>query len=237
MWRHLDVPRDPKIHLVAATKLSEEKFWSESLLGRSLVECRNLNSLTWNISFENRRGLPWIYNRAIEDGVATDILICVHDDVWFADADWLEKVIKAVGYFDVVGVAGNTRRQPGQCTWAFNPSSKPVFDWDHPYLSGQISHGSEIESDQDHFGPTPARVQLLDGVFIAANARLLRASQVRFDTRFTFNFYDLDFCRTARKAGLSLGTWPIAIVHASEGSFDTPSWRGAKQVFLGKWPD
>ena len=237
MWRHLEVPRDPKIHLVAATKLREEAFWSQSLLGRSLERWRDNDSLTWTISFENRRGLPWVYNRAIEEGAETDVIICVHDDVWIADADWLEKVVEALGQFDVVGVAGNTRRQPGQCTWAFVPSCRPEFVWDQPYLSGRISHGSEVESDQQDFGRSPERVQLLDGVFIAVNARLLRASQVRFDTRFSFHFYDLDFCRAASGAGLTLGTWPIEIIHASGGSFESPTWRGAKQVFLDKWPD
>ena len=237
MWRHLEVPCDPKIHLVVATKLREEAFWSQSLLGRSLEKWRDNDSLRWTISFENRRGLPWVYNRAIEEGAETDVLICVHDDVWIADADWLEKVIEALGQFDVVGVAGNTRRQPGQCTWAFIPSSRPEFVWDHPYLSGQVSRGTEVESEQQVIGPVSARVQLLDGVFIAANARLLRANKVRFDTRFTFHFYDMDFCRSACQAGFSIGTWPIEIIHASGGSFETPSWRSAKQVFLDKWTD
>jgi hypothetical protein len=236
MWRHLEVPRDAKIHLVAATKLSEEAFWSESLLGRSLEKWRDLASLRWTIRFGNRKGLPRVYNELMAQERTTDVMIFMHDDVWLADQEWINKVLVALKTFDVVGVAGNRRRQQGQCTWAFNPAIASGFHWDHPHLSGRIAHGTDLLHEYAEFGAAPARCELLDGVFFAVNARVLRASRVQFDTRFSFHFYDLDFCRSARKAGLLLGTWPIDLVHASGGSFSSPSWISMKQVFLDKWP-
>ena len=60
-------------------------------------------------------------------------------------------------------------------------------------------------------------VQSLDGVFLAARADILQRSGVRFDPRFAFHDYDLDFCRSATEARLSLGTWLFPLIHASGG--------------------
>jgi len=86
----------------------------------------------------------------------------------------------------------------------------------------------------DTFGPTPASVNLLDGVFIAARADRLKESAVRFDPRFKYHFYDLDFCRQCEAAGLSMGTWPIALTHGSYGSWGD-AWRKSKNIYLDKW--
>lgn len=235
MWRHLEVPRDPKIHLVAATKLREEAFWSQSLLGRSLEKWRDNDSLTWTISFENRKGLPRVYNESIERQTHADVMVFMHDDVWLADQEWIEKVGDALRTFDVVGVAGNKRRQPGQSSWAFRPWNQTGFHWDRPHLSGRIAHGTDEAHEVDEFGPAPASCELLDGVFLAINARVLRETGISFDARYSFHFYDLDFCRSARRMGLLLGTWPIELIHASAGSFGSPSWLGMWAHYKAKW--
>ena len=59
---------------------------------------------------------------------------------------------------------------------------------------------------------------------------------VRFDSNFGFHFYGLDFCRSAVAAGLRIGTWPIAITHASRGeSVQSPAWAESLQRYLHKW--
>jgi len=88
----------------------------------------------------------------------------------------------------------------------------------------------------DRFGPVPASVQLLDGVLIAARADRLQSSAVRFDPKFGYHAYDLDFCRQCERAGLSMGTWPIALAHGSVGCWDQ-RWRSAAQAYLRKWGD
>jgi GT2 family glycosyltransferase len=65
----------------------------------------------------------------------------------------------------------------------------------------------------------------------------LQEHNVRFDPRFDFHFYDLDFCRTARQKGLRLGTWPICVTHQGKGAFGTPEWRRNHQAYLTKWGD
>ena len=80
-----------------------------------------------------------------------------------------------------------------------------------------------LELALDVFGPAPMPVQLLDGVFLAARADTLRRSGVRFDPCFAFHYYyDLDLSRSARRAGLSLGTWPLPLVHATIAGRNSP---------------
>ena len=84
------------------------------------------------------------------------------------------------------------------------------------------------------YGPTPVPCELLDGVFLAARKSTLLDSGVRFDPRFNFHFYDMDFCRSARQAGLTLGTWPIVLTHKSPGNFG-PDWHHGLTIYLEKW--
>lgn len=99
-----------------------------------------------------------------------------------------------------------------------------------------VRHAGSGAGKLDSFGPSPAAVKLLDGVFIAARADRLLASGVRFDPRFKYHFYDLDFCRQCEAASLTMGTWPIALTHGSYGSWGD-GWRKAKNIYLDKWRD
>jgi GT2 family glycosyltransferase len=77
----------------------------------------------------------------------------------------------------------------------------------------------------------------MDGVFLAVKKATLLSHGLRFDPRFDFHFYDLDFCRTARDLGLRLGTWPIALTHQSRGGYNTPAWNEKARMYLEKWAD
>lgn len=95
-------------------------------------------------------------------------------------------------------------------------------------------HAGSGAGNFDFFGATPAPAKLLDGALLAARADRLRASGVRFDPRFRYHFYDLDFCRQCEAAGLSMGTWPLAVAHGSTGSWGD-DWRRARNIYLDKW--
>ena len=85
-------------------------------------------------------------------------------------------------------------------------------------------------------GPLKLAISLaLMALLLAARRDTLVARDVRFDERFLFFFYDLDFCRTARARGLKLGTWPLAVTHQSGGAFGSPGWKSAYQTYLAKW--
>ena len=226
---------------VTATRSSREAFESNSPLARSLARVGQLTPLALRLFESNRLPLGQCYNQAIDEAPPGACLVFVHDDV-FID-DWMAgaRVVEALERFDLIGVAGNTRRQTGQETWYLQPSRvlnevREFGAFDHPHLSGAIRHGTEGKSSLSVYGPTPAAVQLIDGVFMATRVDRLRERDVRFDPDLGFHLYDLDFCRAAQQAGLSIGTWPIAITHASAGgSVHSAQWRESRVRYLAKY--
>lgn len=226
---------EPKsIHFISATRLSEEDFWTKSLLGRSLRPRLNNTTIKATVAYKNTRGLPDVYNEAIHQSDA-DILVFLHDDVWLEDTQLLQKIRLALKYNDIAGVAGNIRRTKNQPAWLFLREKSGELTLDKPNLSGEIKHGEPGRFGSSIFGPAPANCHLLDGVFIAANRRQLLESNVLFDPQFNFDFYDMDFCRSAKKAGLCLTTWRIDLIHQSAGAFGNPNWVAMEARYFKKW--
>ena len=221
------------IEIISATRLSEKDFLNNSALGISLDRLSQDRRLIKHIAYNNQRGLPDVFNTRIDAADGHDILVFIHDDVWIDDYFFADRVIVGLEAFDVIGLAGNRRRLPNQPSWAFVDTN---LTWDTPpHLSGSVAHGSHPFGPITVFGAVPAECELLDGVFLAVKKSTLHASKVRFDPIFDFHFYDMDFCRTARKNGLRLGTWPICITHQSIGAFKSPQWFEKCQVYRDKW--
>ena len=211
-------------------------------------------------------GLPEIYNQAIDECPTEKHLLFVHDDVYLHDLFLQHRIAEALGRCDVVGLAGSRGSDPAQPSWglAFDADLKPV-GWQTVgalsqagrsegrappgvVLSGAVSHVSRYVEGGDPrtsvpapclglYGNFPEPCDLLDGLFLAANAALLQERKVGFDPQFRFHLYDLDFCRTAKTAGLRLSTWPILVSHGSGGHFDTEDFRAASRAYLEKWKD
>jgi len=223
------------IEIVSATRLAETEFWNKSALGLSLRRLKRDARLVARVAFENARGLPEIYNARIDAPDAPDLLVFVHDDVWIDDYFLAERVTDALKAYDLIGVAGNRRRVPGQPAWAFVDAR---FTWDaKENLSGAVAHGRNPFGAISFFGPAPADCELLDGVLLAARRSRLAAAGVRFDPRFAFHFYDMDLCRSARAKGLRLGSWPICLTHQSGGAFGSDAWQAQYRAYLEKWTD
>lgn len=241
--------------LVAATRMTQEQFWKNSMLGRSLrlFPAELLPELC--IRFENHgdrlEGLSTLYNRAIDSASREKIILFVHDDVFIHDIFLQHRLAEAIERYDVVGLAGSRQSDLKQPSWglAFDENLRPT-GWqrpEHVVLSGAVSHGQlpmEPEIGRLVSGPPialglygnfPAACDLLDGLFLAAHVGMLASHTVRFDPQFDFHLYDLDFCRTAKRQGLELGTWPILVTHASGGNFDTEPFRQSARRYLDKW--
>lgn len=219
----------PVFQLVSATRLEEAAFWSDTLLGRSLRQPQH-RQLVARIRFVNRDPLAITYNAAIEAAPAGAVLVFCHDDLDLGPETLGPELEAALARFDLVGVAGNQRHQSGQACWWLNPHSG---GWDHPYLSGALRHGTPASHHLAVYGPAPMPVQLLDGVFLAARADTLRRSGVRFNPSLTSAQGDLAFCRSARRADLSLGTWPLPLLQASgaQSAGVTSDERQLQQLF------
>ncbi len=221
------------VQLVSATRLEEAAFWRDTLLGRSLRQPQH-RQLVARIRFSNHQPLAVAYNAVISTAPVGAVLVFCHDDVDLGPEPLDPQLEAALARFDLVGIAGNQRHQRGQVSWWLDPRSG---GWDHPFLSGALRHGTPDRHHLDVYGPAPMPVQLLDGVFLAAQADTLQRSGVRFDPRFAFHHYDLDLCRSAAQAGLSLGTWPLPLIHASGGMASGAAWDRSQQDYPHKWKE
>jgi hypothetical protein len=76
---------------------------------------------------------------------------------------------------------------------------------------------------------------LLDGLFLAVRTQAIKEAGLRFDERFRFHCYDLDFCRSALQRRLRIGTWPIAVTHDSGGAFGSAAFKEGARAYLDKW--
>ena len=221
------------LDVICATRLSENEFWNTSALGLSLTRLMADARINACPSYENRRGLPEVYNERIDSPEASDHLLFIHDDVWLDDYFVVDRVREGLERFDVLGVAGNRRRREAQPAWGFVDTK---LTWEESeYLSGSVAHGKQPFGLVTTWGPVPAECELMDGVLFAARRDTLRAHNVRFDARFDFHLYDVDFCRTARQQDLRLGTWPICITPQGKGRFGTPAWCAMYEKYLEKW--
>lgn len=223
------------ITFVIATRHDQKSFFANTAMGKSLARLNWDLRLRVTLFCENRLGLPKLYNRMIRDADADQILAFVHDDVWLDDYFIADRIQDGLQHYDVIGVAGNKRRQPGQPGWVFVDLDMTSDDRKH--LSGAVAHGRSPFGEIASFGATPAACELLDGVLLVARAGTLRDSNVWFDERFDFHYYDLDFCRTARQNALRVGTWPIAVTHQSGGAFGSAAWRNGYERYIEKWGD
>ena len=229
-----------KVRIVTATAKTERLFQRTALLAQSLRKLRLEKRLEAAIHYSNRAGLPKIYNTAIRNPSNRDkILLFLHDDAYIEDWWLVERLREALAKFDVVGIAGNQRRLPRQMSWGFvgvKPDGKSFIWDDTQYLSGSVAHHTpKNEEYVAYWGAAEVECKLLDGVFLAAKTTTLLDAGVMFDERFDFHMYDMDFCRSCEAAGLRMGTWRIAITHASAGRFNSPQWQAAYETYLAKW--
>lgn len=223
-----------KIKTVVATRKSIEIFWANCATGKSLSLFLGPH-LEVVVYPHNTQGLPEIYNREIEKSKGEPcILVFAHDDLYFLDFFWMQQIFNGLTHFGIVGVAGNKRRIPFQPSWAFIDEK---FTWDEPqHLSGVVGHGDSFPpSNISNFGPPFQEVKLLDGLILATFSDTLIKNHMRFDEKFKFHFYDIDFCRQAEIRGISMGTIPLSLIHESGGSFGSEGWKEAYQNYLQKW--
>lgn len=223
------------LHIVSATPRDPMGFRRHTMLGRSLPRVTSRAGVAVDVTCDNARGLPDVYNAALARAGEADVVAFVHDDVWLDDYFLPERLADATARFPVVGVSGNVRRVPRQPSWVF-PDTRLVKD-DLANLSGAVSHLMAVGEAVSYYGPAPRPCKLLDGVFLAVRAGAVRAAGVAFDPQFPFHFYDMDFCRACERAGLEMGTWPIALTHASGGRFGSPEWHAGYEKYLAKWGD
>jgi hypothetical protein len=223
-----------KLRIVCATRQSAKSFATATALGRSLA-LYPFPFVELRLFPDNSAGLPAVYNAALKEPMSpSTIMVFVHDDVHLMDIYWPDRILQGLAVFDILGIAGNARRLPGQPSWKFLDSSFTPDTAQH--LSGAIAFGRGWPPEcVSYYGTIGREVKLLDGVLLVARSETLLSRNVLFDERFDFHFYDLDFCRQAEQCGLRMGTWPLPIIHESGGDMRNSAWQDAYTRYMDKW--
>ncbi|MQP64230.1 hypothetical protein GE253_02625 [Niveispirillum sp. SYP-B3756] len=229
-----------RVRMVSASRLTGERFEADTLLGRSINEWRRRYPIELSLYLENQVGLPTLYNKDIEQALSEGdddlILAFLHDDVTLLDFFWPDRLAEWTRTFDIVGLAGNVRRTPFQPTWGhLRDAAGGIFPEEEANLCGAVGHGEVFPSSIGYYGKPGRECLLMDGLFLAARVEVFRRSGLRFDPRFPFHFYDLDFCRQAEVLGVRMGVAPIPALHCSGGSYQGDRWLKGYGDYLAKW--
>ena len=157
-----------------------------------------------------------------------DIVIFCHDDIdiIMSPEEFKEELIRATGVKDAgfVGVAGAAKLSK-QCVW-WQPENK---------LRGFSFHGpSRSEMYPTYFGRLQAKVLVLDGLFLAVKAKVLKNISMKKPAQFKgeWDFYDLEYTLRAYEAGYDNWVVPIILRHESPGELvGRDSWHQNRLVF------
>lgn len=223
-----------KVAIISCTKKSESEANTIPIV-KSYRDSNFSSNVILDMLWENKDGLPKVYNRCLEyyRNKNFDYLVFVHDDVYLDDTKLVEKLQKAFDElkYDIVGLAGG-----------LNPSIKYPALWHImcPKSShrGQVQHPcSETQIYYTAFGPTPDRVTIADGVFLAVNLKNVLNVGWKFNENYTFHHYDLSSCLDANKLKLKIGVYPIHIIHLSPGlkSLEDKVWKESNEKFLKEY--
>jgi GT2 family glycosyltransferase len=225
---------DPKVVIVSCTEKHPENA-SEVLLFQSFHSGGMDGFATLDMVWGNSEGLSTAYNRKIAQyaGSGVDFLVFVHDDVYLDDlkfADKLQKAHSILG-FQIIGVAGAAALDIEFPTlWHLMAKKEHRRGFVHHSIGG-------MQTEATNFGPTPAEVIILDGVFMAIHLPSIVAAGWRFNENYRFHHYDIASCLEAFKLGLKMGVFPIHLIHLSQGlsSFSDKLWRESNDVFLAEY--
>jgi hypothetical protein len=205
---------------------------SNCLLEKSKLFFKNID---FHITYNNTKvGLSEFYNNVIENNTEYDTLILCHHDVSLLYTNLEYQVKEGLKHYDIIGIAGC--RDPRVVEknlwhWMSERTSQRGFAA-HP-ITPPDSPATYITA----FGPSPDRVAIIDGVFMAIDAKKIKQSKARFDSNFMWHHYDIDFSLTCNKNEIKLGVWPILINHQSPGllNIHDQEWNRSNNYFIKKW--
>lgn len=186
------------------------------------------------IKAENTTGLSEQYNNFLNTYKNTDTewLVLVHDDVYIDDGRMVEKLKEARKHnYDIVGLAG--------CR---DPRIVQYNLWhimaDKTKLHGIVCHPCNRDQIMSTcFGPTPSRVAIIDGLFMAVHIPSVKENAWKFNENYRFHHYDISSCIDANKHKLRIGVMPINVIHTSPGlqSVEEKSWSDSNKRFITEY--
>jgi hypothetical protein len=183
----------------------------------------------------NTEGLSKRYNDFIKKSKNLyEYIVFVHDDVFVDDLNVCQKLIHAHRDFDIVGLAGG-----------INPVIQKPALWHlmcggfgSGNLRGAVAHPAGPEAiGMTSFGVTPARVAILDGLFLSLKTSSIKNKKWQFNENYKFHHYDIASCIDANQKKLKLGVAPIWVVHNSPGllNINDKMFTNSQETFMREY--
>jgi hypothetical protein len=232
-----------QVLLVTATKAKTLEEFQQRPLAKSLQILSDIrypddSLFDFVVIKDNKCGLPNVYNRFLTEKYKDKIVLFVHDDLEIHDLNLVEKLNESP--WDITGLAGGG-------TFEFKDKNLWHVCAKRESQSGFVNHplcwqeGNQLKVDNSRqittvFGPVPQRCLVLDGLFLAVNVEKALETKFVFDERHKFHHYDISSCLLANEKKLTMGTWPIFVLHHGLGnSFMTPEWEESNNIFKESW--
>lgn len=173
-------------------------------------------------------GIDYHVNKGLKDD---DIIVFCHADVNIVDKKFDKKLKSAFELLPTLGVAGviGSLELTDKCGWWY---------CNRKHQKGRVIQFNEKSSyyltkEQGNF----ASVCVVDGLFMAVRGSLVK--KLRFDNNSfpcSYNFYDYDYCLSARELNYTIGVFDILMEHNSIGAgIFQNDWINNKNVFMQKW--
>lgn len=213
-------------YFIVATSKLEENFKSNSPISLFFDKFNFLNSINYTVVYNNKEGLPKVYNNFLNKQFKDKKIIFVHDDVMIEDLFWEEKLAIAFEKYDIVGLAGSKKCNLNSQVMAWHMMCE------REDMLGEVAHSKDKKSWTTIFGPTDSRALILDGLFIAVDVNKLLETNTRFDENFSFHHYDISFCIRANQNKLKMGICPLKVIHYGLGdSMNSDAWKKSSDIF------
>ena len=186
---------------------------------------------------DNEYNICSAYNKGV-DLSNGEIIVFVHEDVFFLEKGWgiiLEKKMKEYSDVGLIGVAGT------QYLFSMDQYLKlntvPVWiGAGVPFTRGRIVqiYNNKVLLSVFNWDKSDSEVVAVDGLFMGIRKSIFEL--IRFDSTLFdgFHFYDLDICMQLIKHSKCLVTWDILLKHLSIGVTDE-NYIHYGLVFLNKW--
>lgn len=226
---HVNVVDMKKILVVVCTPVGREHR-------DKLLICSSLSGLNHDVKMEinynNKESLCVMYNKYINSKFLKkhDIVLFVHDDVYIDDLKIRGKLYGAIERYDLIGLAG-----------CLQPTIKAPALWHkmapREALRGIVNHpvGDDVNVIQStSFGPTPSRVVLIDGLFMAVNLKKALDVGWKFNESFKFHHYDIAASLDAHRLKMKTGVIPVNVIHKSKGlkNYNDSGYQESQSKFL-----
>lgn len=174
------------------------------------------------------KNLSQVYNEIISES-SNEIVVLIHDDVYFDTKNWSQKIEKLFERnldYGILGMAGTTKMPESGMWWE-----------DRSKMFGIVNHESEGKKWEskysDSLGNDVKEVVVVDGVFIALNKQKIKSN---FDENVEgFHMYDVNFCFKNFLEDVKIGVLTnIRLTHKSIG-MTNDKWEDNRKIFVEKY--